>query len=295
MRRGLLLLIVCQVSSVQADDALTACLEIARRQTPISVELSQDCPVLFAQLQKQQLISASEPVLQEASPAQLEFLALSSENLRQGLAISVNDLTPLLEGVIEESPPDTETQWWQAFQKWLDKLKGGDYEAQYQWLRRFLEAMRPSEQTVLGFVYASIALLVIASAWLVFSELYIAGFFSKLRKQRQSLLKPKLTEINSPAFAPHHSDDLPAHRQMAVLLGQVVAKLIQQKLIPDDATLTYRQVLSCLKQQGVNQEVVFARLVQIAEPVLYGGGAVDAQILSDYRQDAKILLDAQPL
>ena len=81
---------------------------------------------------------------------------------------------------------------------WLDKLKTGDYESEYQWLLRFLNAVTPSTAVVRMLLYGAIALLVFLSLGLIVAECYYAGVFVKLPGARRTAVPRKPLPKASP-------------------------------------------------------------------------------------------------
>jgi hypothetical protein len=293
--RWSILLICCLSLSVQAaQDALQSCLELAKQQAQHKLNLAKDCPDLLQSLKDQWLYTTVVPSLEnDISLAQLEFLTASQRQLRSAPSIQQNDLDQLLADILVTETKNSQWEWWKAFLKWLDSLKVDDYEDEFQWLIRFMQTIKPSEQTIHLFIDGTIALLVIASVWLVINELTVAGFLAKLTGKRkvllahQSSLGQGLDSSNARQIAIHQ---LSPHQQIAVLLEQVIKMLMERELIPADATLTHRQIVHYLSQHAVTSEPAVAHLVHAAEPILYGNRTVAAQTLNDYWRDVQALL-----
>jgi hypothetical protein len=185
---------------------------------------------------------------------------------------------------------DPSAEWWKTLLKWLDSLKGDDYEDKYQWLQQFLSAIKPSEQTVKGFFYVLVGLLVLMSVWLVGSELYYAGFFHKFVGRRKPLPLLK-TPSNTIATQPTvYTENLSARQQMALWLDQVIDRLAEQHVIPLDHSLTHRQIQKCLQQQASSTAKACAQLLSTAEPIVYGAQAVDTDSFANYRSTVQTLL-----
>jgi hypothetical protein len=292
--RSLILLICCLSLSVQAaQDALQPCLELAKQQTQHKLNLAKDCPDLLQALKDQWLYTTVVPSLEnDISLAQLEFLANSQHSLQNARSFQKTDLDQLLADILVTETQNSQWEWWKTFLKWLDSLKADEYEDEFQWLIRFMQTIKPSEQTMQFFIYGTIGLLVIASAWLVISELKVAGFFAKLTGKRKVSLEQKLDLEQVVPVVAHQIaiHQLPPHQQIAVLLEQVIKMLMERELVPADATLTYRQIVYYLSQHAVTSEPTVAHLVQSAEPILYGNRPVAAQTLNDYWRDAQTLL-----
>lgn len=286
------LLLCCLATTVQAEDeGLQACLSLARQHAGQEVNVQQDCPALFSELQSQGLLTSFDPPLTaKLSAAQLAFLADSRHGLGVPGVIRQDGLDRLLADILSVESSDPESQWWQAILKWLDSIKPADHEAQYQWLKRWLEALKPSEQAALIFIYGSIALLLAISAWLVLSELYQAGFFRKFSGKRQPLAHagPYRQTPSSAAHRPF--SELTPQSQIAALLAQLMSALAHRDLIPADPSLTYRQLVGYFDKQAGQREPAFSRLVHESEPLLYGDRAVDPDTVGYYRREVQGLL-----
>jgi hypothetical protein len=270
---------------------------LARQQPAKPIDLARDCPTLWSELKAQHLLAAFEPALQnKASLAQLEFLARSEHRLGPVSEFQKKPLDRLLADIVETTPKDTGSESWQAFLKWLDSLKSGSYEGEYQWFLNLMQAIKPSEHTILMIIYGLIAVLVILSAWLVISELYVAGFFATLTGKHLALTrtKPSNQPIAGITALPQTVHELPPHRQIAVLLEQIIIGLVGRGLLPHDASFTYQQMVVHLfhqpPQSPFDPGPTFAQLVQTAEPILYGNRPVNSQMLADYHKTAQALL-----
>jgi hypothetical protein len=270
---------------------LQACLSIAKQHVNRTFNLEGDCPDLFHELQTQRWLATFEaPLPAKLSIEQLEFLANTSHSVSNPGLIRQDGLDQLLSGILTNEINDPQSDWWKTLLKWLDSLKSQEHEPQYQWLLYLLEHLKPSEQTVKYFLYASIGLLLIMTAWLIFNELYWAGFFFKFSGKRQALIQTKDTQSLHPVASQPVISELPPQRQIAALLEQLIDILAERKLIPNDLSLTHRQIILYIKQQNDEPESSFAHLVHEAEPILYGNRPVDSQALGDYRRNAQMLL-----
>jgi Domain of unknown function (DUF4129) len=284
--------LVCQLA-LAGPDKLQTCLDIAKQQADGTLDLKKQCPDLFNDLQNQGRLDGFEPPLQDGvSLAQLAFLADSTQGLQKLAPINQSGLGQLLAGILVTEPNDPETDWWQAILKCLDSLKTGEYETEYNWLVHFLEAINPSEQALRLFLYGSIALLVIISAWLVVSELVRAGVFNTLLGPKKPVFEPKFNPKQSfqQSIGQQSIRELPAQRQIAALLEQAVVALAKRGLIPTDPALTHRQILCAIGQENSGLNSSFAHLVQKAEPILFGNRPVDEQTLRHCWRDAQALL-----
>lgn len=288
----MVLLCCLAVVPAHAKEALPDCLAVAMRHPQEPIDVSKNCPALFGQWQAQQLpgVFESGQATQMTVP-QLEFLAASQLYRRTVPQVQTQELNQLLAGILKPEPEDDKFKWWHAFLNWLDSLKSGHYEAEYQWLSHLLQAITPSEQTIAYFFYGIIALLIIVSIALLLHELWLAEFFQKWRGgQRRRPIQahpPQAMGVMSPR--PVNLDGLSATAQIAALLERVLDKLAGCGMIPNDASLTYRQQLNHFKANARHPSLAY--LVQTAEPILYGRQAVEAQLLGAYRRTAQDLLD----
>lgn len=285
------LLLCCLASSAQAQDSLQTCLNVARQYAEQAVNVREDCPLLFKELQNQGLLTGFDPPLTgNIGVTQLEFLADSEHSLRASGLIRRDGLDRLLADILTVETGDPESDWWQAILKWLDGIKPADHEAQYQWLQRWLEAMKPSKQTAQIFIYACIALLLAISAWVVFSELYQAGFFRKFAGGRGPL-RLKGSRRQTPPSASHSPfNGLTPQDQIGALLAQLINAFVQRRLIPADLSLTHRQLAGCFGAQSGGAESAFSRLVHESEPLLYGNRSIDPDLVANYRREVQALL-----
>lgn len=296
--RWLVLIFFCLTIPAQAKDGpLQTCLNIARQQDSHELKLQLNCPQLYAELRSKGLLAAFEPPLQDGVRLeQLEFLAESRQSLRTTPRhLQENGLDQILANILIVEPKNPESEMWQAMLKWLDSMKSGDYEKEYQWLVHLMKAITPSEQAVQFFFYCSIALLVIISLWLVISELIRAGFFTKLLGKQPALVQSKSIEAKSFQSAARPIRELSPQRQIAALLDRVVNALRERQLIPNDPTLTHRQILHVVGHQSGELKSAFAQLVNEAEPILYGNRPVDSETLSHYWRNAQALVGSAVL
>lgn len=286
------LLLCCLATSVQAqDESLQACLNLARQHAEQGVDIQKDCPSLFKDLQNWNLLTSFEPPLTaNTGIAQLELLADSLHSKRGLEFIRQYGLDRLLADILTVETGDPESGWWQAILKWLDGIKPADHEAQYQWLKRWLEALMPSEQAAQIFIYASIALLLALSVWLVISELYQAGFFFKFSGRRKLATHSDSYQqaLTFPAHPPFN--ELTPQGQIGALLAQLINALVQHNQIPADPSLTHRQLVNHFQKRLGQRESVFSRLVYESEPLLYGQRVIGPDLVAYYRREVQALL-----
>ncbi|MGR8935592.1 MAG: DUF4129 domain-containing protein [Gammaproteobacteria bacterium] len=296
MRLLMLLCCCCWVLPVQAGgDPWQACLDAAKRRQPAEVELPQDCPELFRALRKQDLPASAEPPISDrVSLAQLEYMLRSRQTGHAFSGLDHEGLDALLAGILQPEAPNPETAWRQTLMAWLEQLQASDYETQYRWLVEFLRAVTPSAAVVRWSLYAAIALLVILSLWLIARECYYAGVFVKFpglrRNPPQHRMRMETTQRPGNACQAVDASSPPA-RQIASLLEQVSAGLADANLLPRNAACTYRELGGYLGEREPHAAKSFMRLLQHAEPVLYGARAANAETLRVCRREAQLLAE----
>lgn len=273
-------------------DGLQDCIRAVAGHPALEAIPMRDCPGLWQQLQSNAW-PLTEPELTESlTPAQLQFLRRARQLSGRSIAVDRQELVRLIGEISQPDPSENRHHWWKAFNAWLDRLKSGDYEDQYRWLRSLLEAVIPSQAVARLLLYGSLMLLVLMSLGLVGMELYHAGWLAGFPRGRKTG-KPvcptgSALSLTDPAL-PAALASLPPRRQMAALLESVIGTLADRDLLPADATLTHRQLIRAAERQPVPLPGL-RRLVEIAEPVLYGGKEVSPSMLTAFRQNAQDLL-----
>jgi len=287
-----LLLLGWAASAQAAAESVPDCIAtIAGRPVQEAVK-TRDCPALLRQLQSDSWPLTEPELDEEITPAQLRFLQRARQLDGGAVSLDRPGLAALLKEVQQPEARDGRSQWWKALHDWLDQLKSGDYEAEYRWLRRLLEAITPSEAVARGLMYGSLALLVLMSLGLVGVEMYHAGWlarFSGGRRARRQAAHPETHRRPGALPAEAEVAPLPPRRQLAALLDAVIDALAARRLIPADTTLTHRQLLRAATGQSV-PVLALQQLVETAEPVLYGRQQASQQLLAAFRRDAQAVL-----
>jgi hypothetical protein len=290
--RGLILMLGLAGMPAQASQQnLQDCLKLARQQVSHTVNLQNDCPEVFNELKSQGVLDSLVPSLPvEINLPRLTFLVDHQYVLRQPGLIHQDGLDKLIANILISDTNNELALWWESFLKWLDNLKPEEYEEQYQWLTRFLEAIRPKPDALLNFLYGVIFLLVCLSGWLIFSELRKSGYFLKPRGKTQPVDSVFTPHMLSTSAGLGNIQDLSPKLQIAAWLEQVVEALCSHHIIPDDQSLTHRQILHYLAQHNPTGITAFSDLLYTAEPILYGNKAVDGLILDTYRRNVQAVL-----
>lgn len=286
----LALVLACLAIPAQALDKFATCLDKASNSDKQSLDLARECPELFRDFQQQKLLSTLEPKsARHYTLQQLMFLRNSQSPLQQAFRVEHAQLDPLLANLLTAGQENQQWPWWRTFLDWLDEFKAGDYQQEYQWLRRFLATIKPSEQTLHYFFYGMIAVLVLASAWLLTREIQLAGGLSPLRFKRQPQ-HPVPIAASGQEATNRPPIDQSAKQQMAEMLAQTLDKIAERCSLPIDSSLSYRQILALLDRQqtvpGLN------RLLLTTEPILFGSRPASPETLAAYQRETQALLES---
>ena len=286
--------IILAAATIQADEIdLSSCSDPIGRHDDRVVNFSRDRPCVIEQLDRRRISTIPESLVQhEMNAAQLEFLLRTGRRLWSRDRIQFDGLDSLMASILKHQPEDPQWLWWKAFNEWLNRLRPDDYEQQYQWLRNFIQEIIPTRHTIEFFFYVLISLLVMLSLWLVFRELYRSGalvsvFGVQPRSADTKLSRPQANG-EEPRVVP--IETMAPEVQVRVLLARIVQSLIQRRKIPNDASLTFREIAAAVKGTDRTESLRFDSLVRQAEPFLYGKRSIDRQTLEKYWMDAEELL-----
>ncbi len=127
----------CLAASVQAQDAnLESCLNLAEQRAEQQVDIRNDCPALYKELQDDGLLTSVEPAFSgKVGLVQMELLADSRRGILEHGRLRQDGLDRLLKDILTVETEDPELSWWQAILKWLDGIKPVEHEVQYRTLR----------------------------------------------------------------------------------------------------------------------------------------------------------------
>jgi len=194
-----------------------------------------------------------------------------------------------------QAEPKPPVSWWQRFKDWLAQKLRGSSESDYRWLTEFLQSLDPPEWLGDLILRVSVALILLLALAVVVNELRAAEPRSWLqrrgRRQRASAMP---AAAGASRLTWKDVTNLPPGRQPAALLRLVLEELIERRLLPDDRSLTNRELLVRLGTAGRAHAEPFAQLAAAADSVLFGNRAVVAAQLAPLHQAAEAIVGSPP-
>lgn len=256
-----------------------------------SIELAVQCPELARALQAGEAAAHLPFVGDTPRRATLENLG----RLLRAASRPDADTAPLMDyaslaGILAEAhrpvtPPPPGL--WVRFIRWLGGWLIDSGDSRYlQPLKRFFEWV--GEHVPLGRILALLLLgalvsLVILAVGLLARQLGKARGWPVLAERPAPRHKPAAPAALSPADI----RGLPPARQPAALLRWCIDMLVRRNALPAGRSRTNRELLHCLEEPPLRR--AFARLVETAEPCIYGGRPVDAARLDALYKNAAVL------
>ena len=193
---------------------------------------------------------------------------------------------------VEPTPP---VSWWQRFKDWLAKKLRGSGKSDYRWLTEFLKSLDPPEWLADLILRASIAVILLLALAVVVNELRAANLSSWLQRRSRTQRISRVTVANGAAGLTWKDvANLPPGQQPAALLRLVLRELIERGLLPDDLSLTNREMLVRLGTAARVHEAPFAELATAADAVLFGNRAVVEAQLLPLHQAAQAIVGTVP-
>ena len=324
MRRGLrngsprhfllLGLLCCTLGAPSALAVADAAAEVGRRlerclgALDASVEplppyrrliLEEVCPGLArAVAELPEADSLSPPLDQQTTPNQLQDLrALLVAYRSPPASVERFDFAGLPELLartlaVEPTPP---VSWWQRFKDWVAKKLRGSSPSDFRWLTEFLESLDPPDWLADLVLRASIAVVLLLALAVVVNELRAANLSSWLQRRSRAQRTSHMAVTNGPAGLTWKDvASLPPGQQSAALLWLVLQELIGRGLLPDDLSLTNREMLARLGTAARVHEAPFAELAAAADAVLFGNRAVVAAQLLPLHRAAQAIVGTVP-
>jgi hypothetical protein len=240
----------------------------------------------------------SRPLDQQTTPNQLHDLrALLGSYRSSPASVERFDFAALPELLARtlEVQPTPPVSWWQRFMDWLaQKLRGGG-ESDYRWLTEFLKSLDPPEWLADLILRASVAVMLLLALAVVVNELRAANLSSWLQRRSRTQRASRVPAATGAArLAWKDVANLPPGQQPAALLRLVLQELIERGLLPDDQSLTNREMLARLGAAARAHAAPFAELAAAADAALFGDRAVVAAQLAPLHQAAHAIVGTSP-
>ena len=236
----------------------------------------------------------SQPLEWQTTPNQLRDLRALLGSFRTPKAsverFDFAGLPELLARTLQAEPKPP-ASWWQRLKDWLAQKLGGSTGSDYRWLTEFLKSLDPPEWLADLILRISVALILLLALAVVVNELRAADRRSWLRLRSR---RHRANAMPAPAGASRLTwkevINLPPARQPAALLRLVLEELIERGLLPDDQSLTNREMLARLGTAGRAQAAPFAELATAADSALFGNRAVVAAQLGPLHHAAQSIV-----
>jgi hypothetical protein len=289
IRVVLLLQLMWLGAASAANNPLTHCAQQAGSGSEESIALSRDCPQAYRFLSEaNQRDGLGLDLSRKLSSEQLDFyrrLLTPKENAHPWQP-DLKGLPDLLDEVLVNTKKKEEWKLWDAVVDWLKARDWTPLERLGNWINE----MNPSEDALLNTLYVLMGLIVMSAIVVVIRELRASGFFQR-RSGAQSRQEDDPTlEGEKSRSSWQKIQEMAAEEQVGALLQWGVAQLMQQDFLPHRPDRTNRELLQQLKRKQPELAMGFARLIDEAEPVIYGGKPVEEQALERMRAQAQSLV-----
>ena len=284
--------LVCSGAGAAGLDVLEACLAAGPAQTRGLAALQAECPGL-----EQALLDAGfTPALAAGWRKELDRDALASlmslsdryQQVPAQAALDAGALPAILSQLATEQEPQS-TSWWQQFVDRLRSWLSSEQAEPTPWLERLLQRLAQSVNLIEIITYALLALIVVAAVGLVVNELRVAGV---LRRRRPSGARAVVRDSAAPILPAGDVDlDSVATRdQPAMLLRQLVARLLQTGQLKAERSLTHRELIDQSSLADPQGQQSFNAVARLAERVLYGAGDANGVEVGRVLADGRTLL-----
>jgi len=238
--------------------------------------------------------SLSQPLDLQTTPNQLRDLRALLGSIRSPPAnLERFDFAALPELLartlqVEPKPP---VSWWQRLKDWLAQKLRGSGEPDYRWLTEFLKSLDPPEWLADLILRTSVAVILLLALAIVVNELRAANLSSWLQRRSRTQRASRVpATAGASRLAWKDVTNLPPGQQPAALLRLVLQELIERGLLPDDQSLTNREMLAQLGAAARTHATSFAELAAAADAVLFGNREVVAAQLAPLHQAARAIV-----
>lgn len=249
------------------------CLARGLRQQRTQINLKTECPEVYYALWQNGLTKILEaPLPEQVSLGKLRILQASVQLASKSRRLDESILDALLADIYIAKPEDQETTWWKQFLGWLNSFKSEQYEQEFNWLVKFLQAITPSVETARTIMYIMFGLIILLAVGLVLRELHLAGVLVR-RKHKSNPDNPIAENTLGKTKQPLsflEIKQLDPSTQSIALLKNVMGHLVAKENLPQNAALTNFELKQYLQSQNVSIAQVFSKLLLDVEPVLYG-------------------------
>jgi hypothetical protein len=154
---------------------------------------------------------------------------------------------------------------WQRFKDWVRSLigerKGG---AESSWFSAWLDEHLPGERFVEALLYLVLAAVVVATGWIVYTELRAAGLLDRWRGRRRAAPAAQPVVPAAPSLAGASEAEAPS-----ILLTLLVGELRRLGRVQDRLSMTHRELGRAARFDAPADGETFERVLGAAERVRY--------------------------
>ncbi len=281
--------LMCHGAVAGALDTLDGCAAQAAEKTRGAVALEAQCPGLESALRELGLVGALpdrwRDNLDRGALGDLAHLARRYQNESTGVAPDTGALRAVLEQ-LEHERVKPQRSWWNAFTDWLRSWFASRDANSTSWFERLLDGLAASADVMMVITYIVLGIVVAITVVFIIRELRLAGLLPR-RGARGNAAVALRVEAE-----PESRDlDVAAPRdQPALLLRLLVARLRANGQLPQERSLTHRELVTRSAFADGDSRSRFERVTRLAERMLYGTGETDPELAAAVIGDGRKLL-----
>lgn len=281
--------LVCQGAVADALDTLDACAAQAAEKTRGAAALEAQCPGLGSALLELGLADALperwRDTLDRGAVADLAHLAHRYRNESTGAVPDTGALGAVLEQ-LEKERIRPNRSWWTAFKDWLRSWFASRDGGSISLMERVMNGLLAYVDVIMVITYLVLGIVVVATVWFIIRELRLAGWLLRRRAPDTAVVAAAVEAEPEPRDL-----DIAAPRdQPALLLRLLVARLRANGQLPQERSLTHRELVSRGTFTDGDSRVCFERVSRLAERVMYGTGEANPQQAEAVIGDGRRLL-----
>ncbi len=204
------------------------------------------------------------------------LLARYEEALPERGRFDFQGLRALLDDTLIEAP-ERKPRVWDLFSQWLQSLLDEHRESDNPWLFNLLKwiSLPQWAWTWLGRIL--VGAIIILALFVIVNELHQSGLARRWRRRSFSpvMMGPASASFEQRVLSWPDILSLPVRLRPAALLRFIVALLADQGLVPDNRSLTNRELLARLDASDQARARQFKVVISGAESELYGDQPLD--------------------
>jgi hypothetical protein len=160
--------------------------------------------------------------------------------------------------------------WWQDFKDWLRDLLLPTTQPSTPWLARWLSKLSVPAWAASSITYLLLGAVVVMAAWIVRREVLAAGLRAASARRAARSGPGAPAGVAGAGLDLAMIDAAPLYQQPSLLLQLLVQTLTRRGRLPDERSLTHRELGVHGVFDDAEQRARFVRLTQLAERLLYG-------------------------